>query len=122
MAATKLYLAAVAGRNLLLSLNLNATKANQFGILGFGGDKHDNYTVQPAFSAGLMLTDKVILGTEYRSKPNNVGVYKEEDSKDIFLTWFPVRNLSLTGAYVDMGNIANKENQRAWYLSGQILY
>ena len=122
VAATKLYLAAVGGRNLLLNVTLNATKANQFGILGFGGDKHDNYTIQPAFSAGLMLTDKVVLGAEYRAKPNNVGLYKEEDAKDIYLAWFPIKNLSLTGAYVHLGNIANKENQHAWYLSGQILY
>ncbi|MBC7786807.1 MAG: DUF3034 family protein [Methylophilaceae bacterium] len=122
VAATKLYLAAVAGRNLLLNVTLNATKANQFGILGFGGDKHNNYTLQPAFSAGLMLTDKVIVGAEYRAKPNNVSVFREQAAKDVYLAWFLVKNLSLTGAYVDLGNIANKENQHGWYFSGQILY
>ncbi|MES1986621.1 MAG: DUF3034 family protein, partial [Pseudomonadota bacterium] len=59
---------------------------------------------------------------EYRAKPNNLSGAKEDDAKDIFLTWFPVRNLSVTAAYVDLGNIADKDNQRAWYLSGQVSY
>ncbi|HSH72620.1 MAG TPA: DUF3034 family protein [Methylophilaceae bacterium] len=122
LAATKLYLGAIWGRNLLLNGTLQATKANQFGILGFGGDRHDSYQLQPAVSAAVMLTDQVLLGTEYRAKPDNLGVFKEDDAKDIFLTWFPTRNFSLTAAYVDLGNIANKDNQTAWYISGQISY
>jgi len=122
IAATKLYLGAVWGRNLLLNGTLQATKANQFGILGFGGDRHDRYQLQPAVSAAVMLTDQVLVGTEYRAKPDNLGVFKEDDAKDIFLTWFATRNLSLTTAYVDLGNIANKDNQTAWYISGQITY
>ncbi|MDI1309951.1 MAG: DUF3034 family protein [Methylotenera sp.] len=120
--ATKLYLAAIKGRNVLLNATLLATEANQFGILGFGGDKHDGYRLEPAVSVALMLTDNVLLGTEYRAKPNNLNIYKEEDAKDLFVTWFPVRNFSVTAAYVDLGNIADKNNQRAWYLSGQISY
>ena len=122
LSATKLYLAAINGRNLLLNATLLATEANQFGILGFGGDKHDGYRLEPAASVALMLTDNVLLGTEYRAKPNNLSGAKEDDAKDIFLTWFPVRNLSVTAAYVDLGNIADKDNQRAWYLSGQVSY
>ena len=121
-AVTKLYLGAVAGRNLLLNATLVATKANQYGILGFGGDLHDHYSLQPAFSAGIMLADNLLIGAEYRAKPNNIQLFKEQDAKDIYLAWFPFKNLSLTGAYVDLGNIANKENQGAWYLSGQVLY
>ncbi len=122
VSATKLYLAAINGRNLLLNATLLATEANQFGILGFGGDKHDGYRLEPAVSLALMLTDNILLGTEYRAKPNNLSASKEDDAKDLFLTWFPVRNLSVTAAYVDLGNIADKNNQRAWYLSGQISY
>lgn len=122
LSATKLYLDAIAGKNLLLNVNLQATKANQFGLLGFGGDKNDSYRIQPAFSAALMLTDQLLLGAEYRAKPDNIAVFKEEDAKDIFITWFPIKNISVTGAYVDLGNIANKDNQTAWYLSGQLMF
>lgn len=122
LAATKLYLGAVFGRNLLLNGTLQATKANQFGLLGFGGDKNNHYQLQPAASVAVMLTDNLILGAEYRAKPDNLTIFKEDDAKDIFLAWFPVKNLSITAAYLDLGNIANKDNQTAWYLSGQITY
>ena len=122
LSATKLYLAAIAGRNVLLNATLQATKANQFGLLGFGGDKHDNYQLQPAASAALMLTDNLLVGTEYRARPNNLSSFKEDDAKDLFVAWFPTKYLALTAAYVDLGNIANKDNQKALYLSGQLSF
>lgn len=122
LSATKLYLAAIGGRNVLLNATLQATKANQFGLLGFGGDNRDNYQFQPAVSAAVMLTDNVILGAEYRARPNNLSVFEEDDAKDVFVAWFPTKYLSLTAAYVDLGNIADKDNQHAWYLSGQVSF
>jgi len=122
LAASKLFLGAINGYNLLLNANLHASKANQFGILGFGGDRHDSYRILPAVSAAVMLSDNWLVGAEYRDKPNNLSVYKEDSARDIFMTWFPHRNVSLTGAYIDLGNIANKDNQTGWYLSGQLNY
>ena len=122
VAASKLYLGAVAGRNLLLNGTLIATKENQFGILGFGGDKNDDYEIQPAVSMAVMITDSLLVGAEYRAKPNNLSAFKEEDAKDVFVAWFPVKNFSITAAYLDLGNIASKQDQSAWYLSGQIPY
>ena len=122
VSATKLYLGAIAGRNLLLNATLQATKANQFGLLGFGGDNKDSYSLQPAGSAAIMLTDNFIIGAEYRARPDNISVFKEDDAKDVFIAWFPIKNVSLTAAYVDLGNIADQDNQKAWYLSGQISY
>jgi hypothetical protein len=122
LSGTKLYLDALSGKNILLNFNLRATKANQFGLLGFGGDKHDSYSIKPELSAALMLTDNLFLGSEYRAKPDNIKTFKENNANDFFLTWFPSRNISITTAYVDLGNIANKDNQTAWYLSGQLSY
>jgi hypothetical protein len=122
VSATKLYLDAILGRNLLVGTTLIATKANQFGILGFGGDQRDDYLLQPSFSAAVMLTDQLLVGTEYRYKPDNLSSFKENDAKDMFITWFPHRHFSITAAYVDLGDIADKDNQSAWYLSGQISY
>jgi hypothetical protein len=122
LSATKLYLGTIGGRNLLLNATLQVTKANQFGLLGFGGDKNDDYRFEPAFSAAVMITDRLLAGVEYRYKPDNLSVFEEDDAKDMFVTWFPHKNFSVTGAYVDLGNIANKDNQTAWYLSGQISY
>lgn len=122
LAASKLYLGALNGYNLLLNANLQASKANQFGLLGFGGDKHDNYRILPAVSAAVMLSDNWLVGTELRYKPDNLSVYKENSAHDLFMTWFPHKNVSLTGAYIDLGNIANKDNQTGWYVSGQLNY
>ncbi|PPC94182.1 MAG: hypothetical protein CTY33_05145 [Methylotenera sp.] len=122
IAATKLYMDAIVGRNVLINTTLQATKANQFGLLGFGGDKHDGYQLQPAVSVAIMLRDDLLLGTEYRAKPNNLSTFKEDDAHDFFLAWFPTKNFALTAAYVNLGNIADKDDQNAWYLSGQISY
>ncbi len=122
VATSKLFLGAINGYNLLLNANLHATKANQFGLLGFGGDKRDSYRLYPAVSAAVMLSDNWLVGSELRYKPDNLSVYEENNAHDIFMTWFPHRNVSVTGAYIDLGRIANKDNQTGWYLSGQINY
>ncbi len=122
LTATKLYLAGLFGRNILLSSTLRATKANQFGILGFGGDNRNQYQLMPSFTAAIMLRDNLITGIEYRNKPDNINTFKEQDAKSLYTTWFPHKNFSITGAYVDLGNIADKSNQTAWYLSGQVSY
>jgi hypothetical protein len=122
LAATKLYLGGLAGRNVLLNGTVRATKANQFGILGFGGDKHNQYRLEPAMSVAMMLADNFLIGAEYRSKPDNLNSFKEENAHDFFMTWFPVRKLSLTAAFLDLNNIANKVSQSGWYFSGQFLF
>lgn len=122
VAASKLFLGAVGGYNLLINANVHATKANQFGLLGFGGDRRDNYRIYPAVSAAVMLSDNVLLGSELRFKPDNLSAAEEKKAQDVFLTWFPHRNVSVTGAYIDLGTIATKENQTGWYLSGQVNY
>lgn len=122
LAASKLYLDAIFGRNLLLGATLIATKANQFGLLGFGGDLNNDYQIKPSYSAAIMLTDNVLVGMEYRYKPDNLSAFNENDAKDVFVTWFPHKRFSVTAAAVDLGDIADKTNQAGWYLSGQISY
>jgi hypothetical protein len=122
LAASKMFLGAANGYNLLVNANLHATKANQFGLLGFGGDIRDSYRIYPAVSAAVMLSDSFLVGTELRFKPDNLSGAEEKKAQDVFLTWFPHKNVSVTGAYIDLGTIATKENQTGWYLSGQINY
>jgi hypothetical protein len=120
VAATKVWLAGVAGRNALATFVLRGTKANQFGLLGFGGDKKDGYSVQPEVSAAVLLTDTLALGAEYRWKPDNLSAFKEEDASDVFLAWFPHRHVAFTAAYAQLGTIAGKDKQKGWYLSLQL--
>jgi len=115
VAATKLFLA----ESLLVDATVRETRANQFGILGFGGDKDGDYSTQFEGSAAYLLSRKFALGAEYRTKPNNFGIAQEDDSWDLFAAYFLNKNISLTAAYVDLGNIVIKDSQHGVYLSLQ---
>ena len=54
-------------------------------------------------------------------KPRNLGADNEKDYYDVFVAYFPTKNLSLTAAYVNLGDITvfNPKQQRGWYLSVQ---
>ena len=116
LSATKLYFAALAGRNVILDATLRRTRANQFGLLGFGGDG-SGYRVVPEASAAIWLNDDVLLGAEYRDKPNNLSAFRESAAEDVFLAWAPVKNLTVTAAWADLGPIAGKPTQRGAYIS-----
>lgn len=117
LSATKLFLAGVAGRNLLLNGTLRSTKANQLGLVGFGGDQNDSRELMAEVSAGLFINRHWLLGAEYRQKPDNLSFIKEDDWHTAFVAWFPNRHLSLVGAYVDLGEVATFPDQHGWYLS-----
>ena len=115
VAATKLLLA----RSLLLDGTLRWTKANQFGLLGFGGDRRAGHGVQAEGSAAYMLSRRLVVGAEYRSKPDNLGFAREQDAWDAFAALAVTRHLSVTAAYVDLGDIATVRDQRGAFLSIQ---
>ena len=115
LAATKLLLA----QSLLLDATVRATRANQFGLLGFGGDRHRGYSAQFEGSAAYLLTRNLALGAEYRTKPDNLGFAHEDNAWDVFGVWFLNKNLSATLAYVQLGRIAGQPDQGGLYLSLQ---
>ena len=116
VSATKLYL----NQSLLLNATVRYTQANQFGILGFGGNKHDGYSAQFETSAAFLLSRNLAIGAEYRTKPDNLNIAVEDDAWDVFVAWAPLKNVSLTLAYVDLGNIVIADNQRGAYASLQV--
>ena len=120
VSATKVWLAGIAGRTTLATVNLRATRANQFGLLGFGGDKKDSYSLQPEVSGAVLLTDNLALGADWRWKPDNLSAFKEEDAGDVFLAWFPHRNVAITVAWAKLGTIAGKGKQDGAYISLQL--
>ncbi len=115
VAASKLFLA----QSLLVNVTLRETKANQFGILGFGGDKHAGYSTQFEGSAAYLFSKRFAVGAELRTKPSNLGIAKEQDAWDIFAAYFFNKNLSATIAYADLGNIVIRNHQDGAYLSLQ---
>lgn len=113
VAATKVVLS----RSLVLNGTLRFTNANQFGLLGFGGDKHKRRSAQFEGSAGVMLARNFVVGAEYRTKPDNLGFARENDAFDLFAAWSVHRHATLTAAYADLGDIATVRNQRGLFLS-----
>ena len=115
VSATKVLLA----RSVVLGGAVRATRANQFGLLGFGGDAQGRYTMQAEGSAGVLLTRRLLVGGEYRAKPDNLGFARENDAFDLFTAYAIQRNVTLTAAYVDLGTIAIAPNQHGAFLSLQ---
>lgn len=120
LAATKLLL----DSSVLLNGTVRATKANQMGILGFGGDQGDHYRAMLEVSAAYLFNRKLVAGIEYRHKPHNLGVDPERAYKDVFVAWFPNKHVSVTAAYAMLGEITvfNPQRQRGAYVSVQVGY
>jgi hypothetical protein len=115
---SKLFLS----RSILLSGTARLTKANQMGLLGFGGDKSDAYNVQFEGSAAWQLSRRLAVGGEYRRKPDKLGIAREDDWFDAFAAYALTRNVTATVAYADLGSIATVRNQRGVFLSLQAAF
>lgn len=122
VAATRVWLGGAFGRNLLVNVGVRATRANQFGLLCFGGDAGSGYSAQAEGSVGLFITDALLVGGEWRTKPDNLGVFEENDAFDVYVAWLPHKQVALTAAWVDLGRIADQDDQDAAYLSLQVSF
>ena len=116
LAATKLFLA----ESLLVDATLRETKANQFGILGFGGDKHD------AYSAAVRRLGRLSVQPQIRRRrriPHQAQQSRHRQGRATPMTFSPPgflnKNLSVTAAYADLGNIVIHNHQNGVYLSLQ---
>ncbi len=128
LSATKLFLAP----GVLVNATLRATKANQGGLLGFGSATQDRLRVMPELSLGWLARRDLVLGAEFRAKPDNLddsalgrGALKEDDWADLFVAWAPVKGLSFTLAWAELGRIApavQPQRQRGAYLSAQAAF
>lgn len=117
LTATKVHLGLIGGYHFLWNATLRATKANQLGLLGYGGDEESSYQLMPEVSALVLLNDGFAVGAEYRKKPNNLSAFKEDSFSDVFIAWFPNKNVNLTLAYADLGSIAGSKDQTGFYFS-----
>ena len=135
VSATKLLLA----KSLLLNGTLRSTNANQGGLLGFGAGSTgtSSRSVVPEFAVAYLLNKKLAIGAEYRVMTNNLesvgsaaglvnAALHADDWKDIFVAWAPSKNVSLTLAYVDLGQIVPGvtagRRQTGTYLSAQFAF
>jgi hypothetical protein len=122
LSATKLFLA----QGILVNGTLRATKANQNGLLGFGATDRGRYRLKPEVSVAVLLHKKLAVGAEIRAKPDNLAfagpAFREHAWKDLFVAWAPSKHVSITAAYVDLGNLVGHERQTGGYLSVQLAY
>lgn len=118
LAATKLMLAGPLGRTWLASATLRRTQANQLGLLGFGGDR-GGYQLCPEGSLLAFVTDALVVGAEYRAKPDHLSAFREDAFADAVASYLVTPHLTLTGAYARLGNLANHPGQRGYYASLQ---
>lgn len=122
ISATKLFLA----QAILVNGTLRATKANQNGLLGFGSADKSGYSLEPEVSVAWLLRKNLAVGAEVRFKSNNLAFagapFQEDAWKDLFIAWAPTKNVSITAAYVDLGNVVGHTHQTGGYLSLQLAY
>lgn len=116
IAATRLFLS----ESLLVNGTVRWTRANQTGLLGFGGDRNNDLEPQFEGSVGYLLTRNLLVGAEYRTKPDNLGFAAEDDAFDVYAAYAFNKTVSVTAAYVDLGSIATFGDQRGLYLSLQV--
>ncbi|OZB15185.1 MAG: hypothetical protein B7X58_06800 [Marinobacter sp. 34-60-7] len=119
LGGSKVFFASVLDRNLLLNATLRATKANQGGLLGFGGDQNNSHELMAEVSAGVFLNRRWLVGAEYRQKPDNLSFAEENDWWDLFVAWVPDRRIAVTAAWVNLGNVATLTDQQGAYLAVQ---
>ncbi len=145
LSATKVLLGVPMGKRLLVNYTARATKANAFGLLGFGRkvvnpldgtllSEDNRYEIEHEGSLGLFLTEQVIIGTEIRTQSNRLkqqevlgllgapNLAKEDTAHDFFIAYVPNKRWSLTLAAVDFGNLPFQEDSKAFYVSAQAAF
>jgi hypothetical protein len=115
IAATKVILS----KSMVVNATVRFTKANQFGLLGFGGDLSNAYKPQFEGSAGMLIKRNLLVGAEVRTRPNNLRFAREQRGLDVFAAWSISRHVAITAAYADLGDIATVRRQRGALLSLQ---
>lgn len=118
LSATKLFLS----HSLLVNATARLTKANQGGLLGFGSAANPDYAMQFEGSVAYQPFRRAVIGAEYRTKPDNLAIAREDDWWDVFAAYAVTRNLTVTVAYVDLGSIATFDDQRGGLLSAQLAF
>lgn len=122
LSASKLWLNGVSGIPVLGNITLRSTQANQMGLLGFGGDLASHRQTLWEFNTSVLLSRDLVLGYEFRQKPDNLSFASEHHWQDLYVAWFYDKSISGTLAWVDLGSIAGLEDQQGVYLSVQATF
>ena len=118
ISATKVWLGLAQGKNILFNATARYTKANTFGLLGFGKEGDDDYELEWAASLAMFTGTNTIIGLEARQQTDRLGGLAKTDTvTDFFITYLPSKEWSITAAYVDLGNLPFQPDTSGIYLS-----
>ncbi len=125
--ATKLFIDGLFGHYTLVSAGARLTNSNYNGLLGFGGTNaagqfKSGYHVEPFFDFAYFPDRKFAVGYEFRAMPHfdvagALNLNTTNNWQDVFVAYFPTKNLSITAAYAALGTIAGAKNSNGLYLS-----
>ena len=104
------------------------SKANQYGLLGFGGPNRRSYRREFEGSIAHLLRRDLVIGAEVRPKrgslKNPALNLREQVAWDVLAAYFLNKNVSISVAYVDLGEIVGaltaNRRQTGGYLSLQV--
>lgn len=116
---SRLFLGGLFGHNVLLNGVVRASKANEIGLLGFGGPGRDNYQFHFEGTAAVFLTRRVVIGYDFRQKSKNLRAVNEDPWQAAFLAVVPSRHFKVVAAYARLGEVAGLGHQDGAYLSLQ---
>jgi len=113
----KLFIDGPFGQMAFLNVGARWTRANQTGLLGFGGDRERSRGVHGEIAAAIFPRRDFAVGFEYRQKPDNLSFAGEQNWRDVFVAWFPNKYASVVVAWVDLGSIGTLSDQQGLYAS-----
>ncbi len=106
-------------RPIIVTAGLRNGDAIHTGLLGFAGERRTTFEGSIIY----FLTDKLLLASEYRQKPNlcdqfSLGgehlIKAENDWWDIALAYVVNDHLTIAGGYADFGNVLNHREDNSW--------
>jgi hypothetical protein len=104
-------------RPVLINLGGRATKAAQLGLLGFT----DEYSFVFEGSVVVLVTDRVLLGAEYKEKPRDFSamglVGREDDWWTMDAGYVVNKHMTLALGYGHFGTVANHTANGSWGLA-----
>lgn len=99
-------------RPVIFSVGARASKASQFGLMGFG----DKYMVSFEGNLDVLVTDNLAIGGEFRDKPEVMGripglVAQDDPWWDVHAAYFFGPHSSLYAVAGDAGGVANHTDE-----------
>jgi hypothetical protein len=106
-------------RPVILSAGLRNGDGIHTGLLGFAGERRTTFEGSVIY----FLTDRLLLASEYRQKPDLCDQYSasgkhlikaENDWWDVCLAYVVNDNMTIAGGYANFGNVLNHHEDGVW--------